>query len=479
MIAKRPDKQYLSGIFYSLLANGASILGGLLTIAVASRYLNQQDLGIYYIILMIANLGIAFAGIGGRSAIIKYLSCSKDKETTANILITIRITAILIVTIGLGIALFFLERIWPGTSLDSIKWIILPMVAMEIINNSGMSMLAGFGRFKKFALLQGIRGVLAGGMAISWLLMGFGLAGILWSTLAVNLFINIAIWNLLPIRFRLVWDYSKILEILKFGGILYIAYLISILTARTAEAMIISFLGPASVAIYGNAMRFPNLLLRLFEAIRPIILQFFSSKENHTESLAPLKMASISMSFVSSLLIVFARPLTILLFSRQYLSCVPLTRLLCFWVVLSLINFFLVIQLTGRSMVSKLVWLNALQFILVIGGHLLLIPVYGVFGAALSITTAVFFTVPVSSWFLAEKNTHNTARIIMACFRPILPLFVLFIIVQTTEPLLTLSVIYWLIFAGTLFCIKAIPMDEIKYAIKSSSGLKKPQMDKT
>ena len=465
------NKHYIAGIYFSLWGNAASILGGLLTIAVASRYLTKEDLGVYYIILMIANISIAFAGIGGRSAIIKFLAGSKkqEKETTANVLIFIRITVILIVIAALGGMLFFLDQIWPENSLDSIKWIILPLVAMEIVNNCGMSMLAGFGLFRKFALFQGLRGAVAGIVAASILLMGFGLPGLLWSVLLVNLFVNAAVWYLLPVRFRLVLDYSRMLEILKFGSILYIAYLISILSARTAEAMIVSFIGTASVAVFGNAMRFPNLLLRMFEAVRPIILNYYSSNGNTNESIAPLRMASISISLVSSLLIIFAEPLTVLLFSEQYLSCVPLTRLLCFWVVLSLINYFLVVQLTGRDMVSKLVWLNVFQFILVIGGHLLLIPVFGVIGAALSITMAAFFTVQVSSWFLAQGNTNKAVKLVKVCFRPVLPLFVLFIVVQATEPVMALSVIYWLIFAISLFFVKAVTLDEIKYSLKNIS----------
>lgn len=469
-------ERYLSGIYYSLWGNAVSIIGGLMTIAVASRYLIKEDLGVYYIVLMITSLSVAFASFGGRSTIIRFLAGAKaeEKYKTANLLITLRIASLIPVFVCLSFFLLFIDQVWPGKSLESVKWMILLIVVMEFVADSGLSMLAGYKLFKQFAFFHGLKGGLTCVVSILMLISGFGLKGLLMGVLSVSFGVNIALICALPVRYELFWSQKLFLEILKFSAALYIAFLISLLSARTAEAIIVSFMGAASLAIYGNAMRFPNLLLRMFEAIRPVILYYFSSGKELNNSLAPLKYTSIAVSIVASLLIVFAEPIIWLVFSEAYLASVPLIRLLSFWMVLSLVNYILVIQLTGSDRTTKVIWTNTVQFVVVVSGHFLLIPKFGAMGAATSMIVGAFITVMVSTFFLSMNNTSVFAKSIAISFRPVLPLFFLLLTIQISGSEIILSTVYWLLFISILFLTKTLTIDEIKGLINVLKASAKP-----
>lgn len=461
------ERHYLSGTLTALWGNAAAVLGGLLTIGIASRCLTKEAVGIYYIILMMANLSIAFTSIGGRSVIVKILSGTwgEEQEHLVDILVTIRVAAIMIISIGLAGLLMVTDYFWPAQSMGALKWFVLPIVVMEIVNTSSMSMLAGFGMFKSVALFQGIRGVFTGIVSALVIFAGYGLPGLLWSILSVNICVSIFIGFMIPLRFSLVWEPSEMVMILKFSGMLYLAYLMSVLSVRTAELMVFSLLGTASVAVFGNAMQFPNILIRIFEVIRPAILGYFSSARDHY-SHTPMRMASVFIALAASAVMVAATPLTELVFSEQYLSCVPITRLLCFWVVLSLINYFLVIHLIGTGMLKKVLWVNAIQLILVMTGHVLLIPEYGIMGAGLSITVAASATVPISLYLLARGNIHNLGGLILASFRPVVPLFLLLMVIQTTEPGISASAGYWVLFVIILFLTRALRLNDLRCSIQ-------------
>lgn len=460
------DQHYVKGIVFSLWGNAASIVGGLLIIAAASRFLSPVELGTYYIIFMMVNVSIAFTSIGGRNVIIKFLSGAtpQARENMANILISFRVMAIVFLTVGLTLFLVFLDALFPEQSLCQLKRIILPIVLMEILNSAGMSMLAGFTMFKPFGVFHGVRGILAGLVSVLVLYLGFGLTGLLWANVFVNASVSIIIWYMLPVRYRLVWDSSEMVNIIKFSGALYLAYLMSVLSARTAEGLIVTFAGTAAVAIYGNAMRFPNLLIRLFEAVRPVLLSYFSS-DRAEQSQVPLKLASVSIALAASLLMVLAKPLTLFIFSGQYLACVPLTRLLCFWVVLSLINYFLVVHLIGAGLVMKVLWLNVIQFALVFMGHVYLIPKFGAIGAAMSITIAAIFTIPVSLFFLARRGVMHIGSLLVTSFKPVLPLFTLFMAIHVYEPGMVNLALYWGLYVLCLFGLNAFPLKEIRASL--------------
>ncbi len=416
--------------------------------------------------LMMSSLSIAFANIGGKSAIIKFLASApqEKKEEVGNLIITLRIIAVLVVGVFLCLFVHFIDQIWHGGTLAVSAWILIPFVLMEIVYDSAMAIMAGFGMFGRCGFFQSLRGILNCSISSSLLLYGLGVNGLVGGILLSNILTSAGIISSLPIKFKVVWNRREVIAIVRFSVPLYIAYMLSIMSGRAAEAMIVSFIGAASLAIYGNAMRFPNLLLRVFEAVRPVVLNFFSSDEEYGKSLLPLRLSAIGICIIACVLIVFSRPLILLIFSRKYTASIGLTRLLSLWMVFSILNYVLVLQLTGTNRTTKVMWLNACQFVLIITGHLILIPRYGALGAAISVTIGASVTVLISLLFLSEaQNSKLLRKSLYYVAKPVIPLGIVFFLTQHTEPDFALGIVYMISYLVVISAIRIVNLREIKF----------------
>ena len=169
---------------------------------------------------------------------------------------------------------------------------------------------------------------------------------------------------------------------------MYGSAVFSMATVRAAAAILATYAGPALVAIYGNAERIPALLLRLFEAIKPVVLSYVSSQQTDVKRATVISVRILLgvLSACSAVIMVFSKQIVLVLFSEKYLQSVPILRMLSFWISISIICYFFTLSLVGMTRAKPVFFGSMMQFLVMVICNLLLVPRYGAMGAAVSLT---------------------------------------------------------------------------------------------
>lgn len=442
-----------------------TILGGIATTAFASRLVSKAELGTYFIFLMVAHLSCAAGEFGISSSAIKFLSSitvESEKERTANTILSMRYGLMVLVLGAQTIVVPLLMRLWPTEEFRSIAWLVIPYTTLLVSYTIGSAVLAGYHLFSVFSVVAVVDGVLRAAFSVMALLFGFGLKGLVYSLIASCLVSCILIWYRLPFRVRLFYERERVMQVVRFGGFIYGSYLVNMGTSRAAEALLATFAGPAAVAIYGNAMRVPALLLRTFDSIRPVVFSYASSQheENRRASVNLVRVFAGLLAVPAGVVIVLAGVLIPLVFSDRYAACVPVSRMLVFWVVLSMTNYYFVISLLGANRAVTVFALSVVQFIVTVSGHMLLIPRLGEMGAAISMTIVASVAVVMSLYFLVGREMM-VGRLV-ALLRSVLPLLLLLLVVQQSNPHILLGLGHLTIFLVVLLAIGAVKLSDVR-----------------
>jgi len=453
-------------MLWASIGSVVSTVGGLLVLAFASRMLGQEELGVYYVIVTITGLSAALGGLGDRSAIIKFLSSTygQERENYLGVLLNYRLASMLFVAVVLVFGSPFLHKAWPDIPFQSVRWFMIVIPLLDMIYRTGSSFLAGFGLFKQFSLVNALNGLLRPSCSVAGLFLGYRVNGLLGGLVCSYVVSNTVLYIVSPFKLNLHCDWDKVKRVFRFSSFLYASYLCSLFTTKAAELLLAGLAGMASVAIYGNAMRFPNLLLMMFEAVRPVVLSYVSSLGQRTAegSITAIRLLSGALCLASGFFIVFANLVIVLLFSEKYLDSISVSRVLAVWIVVSLVNYFCVVGLTGMGKTYLILVSNIVFLVCTVAGHLLLIPLWKEIGAAISLTVATTITTTLTMVLLVDKQRAILGRFFSAFNRSVVPLFCLFLLVTLTEPGILIGMLYYVIFVCTLYLLKAVTFKDIR-----------------
>ena len=458
----------MKNLYFALSGTAISIFGWMITLGAASRYISSTELGVCYLVFVLSAVGLALTSIGGSSAVISLAEDHRfqGKLTMDQPPVTVKAVTVALLVLAIGLLIWGHDMIMPGTVFGELKWVILLVILMEMVTGSGLSTFAGLGRFRTAGVLHGLKGIFSVAASLLVLVMGFGFEGFLWSLVFTGVCMTILVWYSIPVRFSFSFELPTMRQVTSASSMLYLAYLVSILSVKSAEGMIVVLSGAAALAVYGNALLLPTLLIRMFEAVRPFILDTPGDMARSGQYIS-MRTTSAVIAVMAGLLMVFAHPLTLMIFGETYLPCVPITRLLCFWVVLSLVNYFLVIYSIDTGQIRKVLGVNGLGFAVAITGNWFLIPEFGVTGAALALTLTSFLTILISLLILSSGRVLSVSGLVVSFYKSILPLFALCAALQATAPGLNHSMLYWVLFVLSMLGLKAVPVQDFKSAVRT------------
>ncbi len=463
---KYSKSHFLRGMVWTSWGNVIAIATGIITVVLASRILNKEELGVYFLILMLGNFVSVVGDFGLRTTSIKFLSSAHGEEKThiANSLLSMQFLQIVFIGVILVPILIVLKKFWTSELFGASVWYVIPFAVFQMVNNALSTAFVGYHKFKTFSMLIICLAVLRMVMSVTLLLLGYKLDGLMWSLIFSTFLSCIIIWQVLPFNFTLTFNLLRIRQLLKFGSWVYGSSVISIVMARAAEVILVTCAGPAVIAIYGNAMRIPNLLLRLFESIRPIILSYVSIEQKNYQqaTINSIRILSGLLSVFAAFLITFGEQLTILLFSEKYLESVPILRVLAFWISISIVNYFLVLSLIGANQVRRMFFVSLTQFAVTIVTYLALIPKYGAMGAAVSMTIVAGICDIVSIAMFAGRKVKVAIGLILAMSRSAIPLFIYLMIFRFFDFSMVGAIVLLTSFLVVLRLLNALTIKDIK-----------------
>lgn len=412
----------MPGSVLSLSLVGTATRVGLIVMALANAVLAARALGpaglgqLFLFVQLVAVLAVvsdgglsngAAAFFGRNEAALAYLH--------GLVLRILPLSAVVTALVG-GTALALLHgSVLPNLPLR-LLWIAIAALPFALYCNVCFNMLAGLGRIKEASAAQLIGGALwlvLTAVFVVWLRRGVVAAAVVY---ALSLVVQAGILAVLALRAigrpRLgapadgtAREFTSF-ALRAFPGA--VAYL---LLLRLPAFILNVFHGPAAVGIFSAAQQLAERTLLPAVAIQSAAYWTMSSRPRQAATRAVnryLRFCWWGMAAVVVPGIVLARPLVHVLLGREFDEAAPVLRLLLPGALFSacalILDTFFLNQLLRPGLLS---WLCALQAVVVASLGMLLVPSFGITGAAVSLTvTEILGALAYAVWHLRVTDSR-------------------------------------------------------------------------
>lgn len=388
-------------------------LSGTASIVIA-RALGPSGKGIFAIILVVPTLLVTLGNMGLGVANIYFLGKEKYKldEITSN-------SVIFAFSIGIGLVFIFsmIFNLLNSSFLKEVKpWHILSVIYMlplALLILYFKSILLGENKIKEYNLVQVLeKGSFLLLIIIFLLIIKEGVLGTVLSWILTVVITSsgsfLLVRQLTRITFSLNFNLLK--DSIKFGIKGYLANAIQLLNYRLDMLLVNFFLGVTFVGYYSIAVLLAEMLWYFPDSVGTVIFPKVSSVKFEVASELTPKVCrnTLFLTFISSLLLfVFGKKIIFIAFGELFLPALqPLWVLLPGVVALSIAKV-LANDLTGRGKPMINTYTAMVSLAINIGLNLILIPRWGIIGAAFA-STISYITTAMIILYSFLRITHNT-----------------------------------------------------------------------
>jgi O-antigen/teichoic acid export membrane protein len=385
---------------------------------ILGNYFGATGLGSYSMVLVIYLIASTLGGIGIPAALVKYISEYKNNKSKIRTFVTCGVFNSLILGIILAGIIFItsdlMESFFNISELGHLLKIISLIFPFLLVNNTLINVLNGLRKMKlySFNLMFTRAGVLIFTFILVWL--GFGVAGAVWalvipSILTFGLLIVI-LKDYININFSKFRETSNILY--SFGSKIFAANILGTINTRVDMIMIGFFLLDKDVGVYAVAVMFVHFMLVLPQAVQrisyPAISEMWAKKsykaiENMFNKC--MKFTFLLLTLAGIILFFFTEDIIKIIYFNRSEEFLPAIVPLKILVIAFIIRGPLVSVGSAFSGIGKPnVTLNIIAFItfMNIFLNILLIPIFGINGAAIATATS-FIISSVIIMYLQQK----------------------------------------------------------------------------
>ena len=206
-------------------------------------------------------------------------------------------------------------------------------------------------------------------------------------------------------------------EILTFSIPIQLGRFFWFASSRMSTLLLAMFVGPVQVAYYGVAERIPKAFQNLYAAFIsvffPNMSTLFAEKkyEKATATMnQSLRLFSFLMAFSALVIILFGKQIVILLFTSEYAESAPVFSLLMVALHMGLLVQIMGYTLTSAGYPTRSLVENIFRATSVVLLSFLLIPRFGIIGAAMAILFANYMSNPLAIWLLRRIDIHVNNR---------------------------------------------------------------------
>ena len=387
---------------------------------IMARFLGPDGLGLFSMAMIIVSIIGIIAVFGIDSAIIKYVAEYKGKEQKEKVysLVSSAFVTILIIGVITSLALFASSNIFASIFNMPLLSLLLKIYAFafpfSLMHGVIISYLNGLREMRYYAFIMILQASLALAFILALLMIGLGVEGaMLGIVFAIIVTASVATVIIKKfVRFT-VSDYKKSTKILaSFGSRMLGANFIAEIYYSIDILMIGYFLTSTEVGYYAVAIslsRFFWLVPSSMATVAYPAISEYWAKDNH-QAINKLidrstKYSACILAFAGMLVIFFAKDIVTFLFTPDFLPAVlPLTILIIGTVILG------IIQSMGRVFpgVGKpglTLKISAIRTVVAILLNMILIPIYGIIGAAVATTASYVLHTVIITYFLRTVLT--------------------------------------------------------------------------
>jgi O-antigen/teichoic acid export membrane protein len=393
---------------------------GVCTGVLTARALGPHDRGLFALLTLLPSTLINFVKFGVPQANVYFVRRRgyPAGQVAANALV-------LAILLGGGLAVAcYLQRDWlTATFLRGVRapqllpiLALLPFVLTEAYFLGILQAIERFGHFNFQYLIQAV--LLLVGLALALLVLRAGLTGAVLAHVVVLAGVDAwLVWRVhrvAPLRLR--WDPVLTRQAVAFGGKSYVQTLASHLHFKVDQYMIAALLDPTRVGYYAIAVGMTNLILKIPDALGTVVypeLARLDERDAHTRT-AVICRHTLFITAVVGCAIAIAAPLLIgVLYGGRYLPAIAPLRLMLPGVVMISLYLILTRNFTSRNrqQVNIIAASAALAINVVL--NFLLIPRYGIAGAAISTTVSYSTAAVILLAVFVRESGDSVARVLV------------------------------------------------------------------
>lgn len=389
----------------NMLADIAGLIGsrfmlvvfGFGTGIITARILGPHDRGLFTLLITLPQTLVTFAKMGVAQANVYYVRRARVPVATvaSNSLVLTGIVSLLLLSACYFFGHWIIDPFTDGAPWSYV-WLALALVPALLIESYFMAILQAVEAFRAYNLQSVIKAILSfAGMATALLLAH----GKLWAALmsqvsvltACNLWLLIQCYRVAP--FGLRWSSEVGRGTLSFGAKSYVQTLAAHLHYRIDLYLIALLLTPEQVAFYSIAVNMTNPILQIPDAIGTVIFPKLAGSSDRAahERTAVTCRHTLFATLVAAILYAGAgSQLMVLFYGRRYAPAIPPMFMMLPGIIMISLYQILSRNFTSRNRQQINIVAAGVALAVNAGSNLVLIPRFGIVGAALS--TAISYS---------------------------------------------------------------------------------------
>ena len=385
---------------------------------IMARYLGPDGLGLFSMVTMIAGIIMLIAGLGIDNAIVKYVAEYKDDKNKLHTLFSSAFITMAIFGVVASIVLFIFSNkfasIFDMPSLSHLLKIYAFVLPFSLMYGTILGFLNGLREMKYYSFLTTLNSTMIFLFILTFLFLGFGIKGALVGDMLALIVVTVIAGAVMKkfVHF-VISDYIENAKTLTaFGSRLVGANMIGQIYNYIDIIMIGYFLTSTEVGYYAVAISLSKFFWLVPKAMAtvayPAISEYWA--KNDLQAINKLvdkstKYSACILVFAGMSVIFFAEDIITFLFTAEFLPAVlPLTILIIGTVTSGILRSVggIFASVGKVNLVLKITAIGAIGDVLL---NILLVPVYGIIGAAIATAAAyVLFTV-ILIYFLRKELT--------------------------------------------------------------------------
>ena len=420
----------MRGMAWLSMGNAISMVLNAAMLMIAVRMVTPQQMGEYYFVVAAAMILQVVGTFGLSNASVHFVAglVEPQKACATNFLLTVRLlTSLLFAAVILGVA-HLLSSDARGEAMDAFKWYGPPLVFAALNYQSILGLAAAYKSYGSMSLCIVLCAVLR--LACSWglLSIGFG-SGALLAGFAIAEFAASALLLLLiPVRKGLTLKNTISSRLWRFSVWDYAKSILGILNYRIADMVMMASIGSVGLSVYSTAQQVPDILTRMFESVRPVVLGYTSSDRLSIEKTSRILNVFLSFLVLGAFpCVVLARQIVPLLYSTKYNASAPIMQFLCLAVVFGLTGYLLSLMMLGEGRAKAALFTAIPQSVVMFASLCILVPSWGCTGAAASVVLMQATGVAAGLWIVAKQSVRAYMKLVIACIASTTPLTIVVI----------------------------------------------------
>ena len=473
------QSKVFTGVIWSAIQRFGTMIISFVANIVLARLLTPDDFGTVGMLLFFLAIANVFVDSGFGSALIQKKDANNNDCSTVFVINIIMSTALYAI---LFFSAPYIARFYDVPLLKPIlrvQGLVLFINAFTIVQST---LLRKELDFKKLSIANIVGNIVGTVVAIVMAALGCGVWSLVVRGLTVSFVVSALLWGMSDWKASLLFDKASFTDLFNFGGFILLSSIITTISNNVQTLVIGKLFAPSSLGNYTQARTLRNICTDSVSSVIGQVLypDFSNHQDNNDHIIEKLNNAVYIISYVVAALMalcfVLAKPLVMLLYGSQWVTCIQYFRILCLggvFLAVQDVNYY-VTAAKGQS--KTLFYFNLVKvciyiLLLYFGGRL-----FGISGllysmVIFSIIAYLFYSL-LSTHFLSAKAIKQYINIIKSILIGVIPAVVCWFVVPHIDTLpniiqiCAVGLFYLSIFLVISILVKPLPYIYIRNSIK-------------